>query len=186
MKDVSQAEREPEMTLALRVAQLERTCRRMRNMAIFGFVGCIAMLLMSAMRATPDTLSARSFVLLDANGKDCAVWTSEQADGQAFGSASLTFRSEHGTALKLSAGAGCPSLQLNRTEVAYSIIPAQFATLSIDPKAGPTLAFRADSNTGAADGTNLTSSTLLMNLPNRESNQCVRVERDGQATWSAP
>jgi hypothetical protein len=174
------------LAIEKRLVFLEARNRRLKVGQLLLCAGFVAFISISARQPIADTITAKQFILKDSRGNDCAVWSSEPAEGQGTGCAYLTFRSEHGVAVHLEAGSGNPSLQLNGSGTHWAGVGTTYATLAVDATAGPQLellTYKVPSD--AAQGSISTLSTLI-GTPYSANDKCLIVTRNQDELWSAP
>jgi len=174
--------------LNARVASLEAQARRHRYVQLALVLAAVSALTVAAARPAPDRISAQVFTLLDANGNECAVWSSAPPQGQEFGSARLVFRRSNedgGAAVTLDAGAGTPSLVLQGRSSSEHGLGDASASLRVDRALGPQLLVRSYQSDPTSQPTCATLETVI-GLPYAAAAKCLVAKRGATEVWSAP
>jgi len=120
-----------------RLERLERSARRSRFLLLLASLSLVVAFTRPPAQDVPDVIKAHRFVLVDAQGNECAYWMSEKMEGQKIGGGSLAFIGDDGLRVLLSTGNGNPILMMNGGGRLQQDSRLGHASISVDADRGP-------------------------------------------------
>ena len=169
-----------------RLCNIERNNISLRRSQYLLLACLVAAVSVAALHPSAETITAQEFVLVDAAGQVCAVWTTSPAEGHQYGRASLTFRSDRGTVITMDAGNGNPSLQLSGTDDSDVHEGEAHAALRVHRTEGAQLVLEAFHRTLGELPRKVTGYETLVGLAYPDAPPSLRVKAGADVLWTAP
>ena len=166
-----------------RLARLERANRRLWILLAVALSG-VAVAFAHPDQSVPDKIAAHRYVLIDADGNECASWAAEKMEGQKIGGGSLAFFGDDGLRVLLSTGNGNPTLMMNGGGRLQQDSRLGHASIGVDAERGPRVSLWGQ-NTDKQGDALWDRSTELRTCWGDNTHAVITTCGDG-APWTAP